>query len=248
MHTSKEKLTARARLKGWKWPRTHKSFHMLMLIKTCHRIKPDEISVCSLQCFRALEQAKQNAGSPADLSWKSVPGEHSPPPVLPVPPASLWGGNVLAQGVSSSNWTQLLMAEARSGGGCSGLRGGEAASEMRPIFSEESSCSEGERSWEPPSTTRFSPEEISDWSEEDDGPGRCSSVPPETDTRKYHHIMRGRPLFRTVSWRKNKGQASSDQRTHHYRVWGQKNIHAHLPLCLKSVYLKMYKNYTLGCP
>lgn len=65
---------------------------------------------------------------------------------------SLCGGEVLLQGVSSSNWTQLLMAEARSGVGCTGLPGGEAASEMRPIFSEESSCSECERSCEPSST------------------------------------------------------------------------------------------------
>ena len=39
---------------------------------------------------------------------------------------------MLLQGVSSSNWTQLLMAEARSGVGCTGLPGGEAASEMSP--------------------------------------------------------------------------------------------------------------------
>lgn len=85
---------------------------------------------------------------------------------------------MLLQGVSSSNWTQLLMAEARSGVGCTGLPGGEAASEIRPIFSEESSCSECERSWEPSSTAWFSPEELSERSEEDDNPGKGSSVPP----------------------------------------------------------------------
>lgn len=85
---------------------------------------------------------------------------------------------MVLQGASSSNWTQLLMAEAKSGVGCTGLPGGVVDSEMRPIFSEESSCSEWERSWQPPSTAGFSPEELSDGSEEDESPGKCSSAAP----------------------------------------------------------------------
>lgn len=97
---------------------------------------------------------------------------------------------MLLQGVSSSNWTQLLMAEARSGVGCTGLPGGEAASEMRPIFSEESSCSECERSWEPSSTAWFSPEELSERSEDDDNPGKGSPVPPAADNKHCHHTRK----------------------------------------------------------
>lgn len=97
---------------------------------------------------------------------------------------------MLLQGISSSNWTQLLMAEAKSGVGCTGLPGGVVASEMRPIFSEESSCSEWERSWQPPSTAGFSPEELSDGSKEDDDPGKCSSVAPTEGTKHDHHARK----------------------------------------------------------
>lgn len=110
----------------------------------------------SSSCFQDQELRKKlNPRSLTDLYGKGIPEpvpNQNPLNFLPSSPVSLCGGEVLLQGVSSSNWTQLLMAEARSGVGCTGLPGGEAASEMRPIFSEESSCSECERSCEPSST------------------------------------------------------------------------------------------------
>lgn len=91
---------------------------------------------------------------------------------------------------------------------------------MRPSFSEESSCSEWERSREPPSAAWLSPEELSEWSEEEDSPGRCSSAPPERDSRQHHHVLRGGPLFRTVSWWTHQGWARADHRTHRDSEWG----------------------------